>query len=82
MTVRGQLKAMLVTVAEALGEELRARLVFVGGCTTALYITDPIVLEGVRATDDVDLIVDLAGFAQWAALMDRLRARGFPDGQR
>jgi hypothetical protein len=79
MTVQGQLKAMLVAVAEALGEELRARLVFVGGCTTALYITDPIVLEGVRATDDVDLIVDLAGFAEWAELMERLRARGFTE---
>jgi predicted nucleotidyltransferase len=79
MTVQGQLKAMLVAVAEALGVELRARLVFVGGCTTALYITDPIVLEGVRATDDVDLIVDLAGFAEWAALTERLRARGFTE---
>ncbi|MER8607346.1 hypothetical protein NKH48_27185 [Mesorhizobium sp. M1233] len=79
MTVQGQLKAMLKAVAEALGEELRARLVFVGGCTTALYITDPIVLEGVRATDDVDLIVDLAGFAEWVELTERLRARGFTE---
>jgi predicted nucleotidyltransferase len=77
MTVQGQLKEMLKAVAVALGDELRARLVFVGGCTTALYITDPITLEGVRATDDVDLIVDLAGFAEWAGLMDRLRERGF-----
>lgn len=79
MTVLGQLKAMLKAVAEALGDELRARLVFVGGCTTALYITDPIVLEGVRATDDVDLIVDLAGFAEWAELLERLRERGFTE---
>jgi predicted nucleotidyltransferase len=79
MTVQGQLKAMLVAVAEALGEELRGRLVFVGGCTTALYINDPIVLEGVRATDDVDLIVDLAGFAEWAELLERLRVRGFSE---
>lgn len=79
MTVQGQLKEMLKTVAVALGDELRARLVFVGGCTTALYITDPITLEGVRATDDVDLIVDLAGFAEWAELMDRLRQRGFSE---
>ncbi|MDH6233770.1 hypothetical protein M2281_004383 [Mesorhizobium soli] len=81
MTVEGQLKAMLTTVAEALGEELRGRLAFVGGCTTALYITDPIVLEGVRATDDVDLIVDLAGFAEWAELLEQLRARGFSEAQ-
>jgi predicted nucleotidyltransferase len=79
MTIQGQLKEMLKAVALALGDELRARLVFVGGCTTALYITDPITLEGVRATDDIDLIVDLAGFAEWAHLMARLRERGFTE---
>ena len=36
MTIQGQLKEMLKAVALALGDELRARLVFVGGCTTAL----------------------------------------------
>ena len=30
-------------------------------------------------TDDVDLIVDLAGFAEWAELVDRLRERGFAE---
>lgn len=79
MTVQGQLKEMLKAVAVALGDELRARLVFVGGCTTALYITDPITLEGVRATDDVDLIVDLAGIAEWAELVEQLRQRGFSE---
>ncbi|MFC3530398.1 hypothetical protein ACFOMH_19700 [Paracoccus mangrovi] len=61
MTVQGQLLYMLETVAEAIGDDLRDRLVFVGGCTTALFITDPITLEDVRLTNDVDLIVDLAG---------------------
>lgn len=79
MTIQGQLKEMLKNVAVALGADLRERLVFVGGCTTALYITDPVTLEDVRATDDVDLIVDLAGFAEWAELMDQLRARGFSE---
>ncbi len=65
-TVKGQLLLMLETVANALGDDLRKRLVFVGGCTTALFITDEVVLESVRATDDVDLIVDLVGRAQWA----------------
>jgi predicted nucleotidyltransferase len=81
MTVRGQLLQMLQAVAEALGEELRSRLVFVGGCTTALFITDPITLEGVRATDDVDLIVDLAGYAAWAKLQEQLREKGFAEAQ-
>jgi predicted nucleotidyltransferase len=78
-TVKGQLLHMLQTVAQALGDDLRERLVFVGGCTTALFITDEIVLEGVRATDDVDLIVDLVGHAQWAQLQDQLRQKGFSE---
>jgi predicted nucleotidyltransferase len=72
---------MLQTVASALGGELRERLVFVGGCTTALFITDEITLEGVRATDDVDLIVDVVGFAEWAKLQEQLRQKGFAESQ-
>ncbi|MBB2973130.1 hypothetical protein [Mesorhizobium sp. RMAD-H1] len=75
--IRAQLLDMLKAVATALGDDLRDRLVFVGGCTTALFITDPITLEDVRATDDIDLIVDLAGHAEWAALQDDLRLKGF-----
>ncbi|TXM66337.1 hypothetical protein FV218_20465 [Methylobacterium sp. WL69] len=77
MSIRGQLLQMLKTVAEALGADLRGRLVFVGGCTTALFITDAVTIEDVRATDDVDLIVDLAGYAAWAELQAQLRQRGF-----
>lgn len=79
MTVRGQLLLMLQTVAEALGEDFRERLVFVGGCTTALFVTDEVTLEDVRATDDVDLIVDLAGYGEWAQLREELRQRGFAE---
>jgi predicted nucleotidyltransferase len=79
VTIQGRLKEMLKTVAVALGDQLLARLVFVGGCTTALYITDPVTLEGVRATDDVDLIVDLAGFPEWAKLVEQLRKQGFSE---
>ena len=78
-TVKGQLLLMLETVANALGDDLRKRLVFVGGCTTALFITDEVVLESVRATDDVDLIVDLVGRAQWAQLQNQLRKNGFTE---
>lgn len=71
--IRAQLLEMLKAVAAALGEDLRERLVFVGGCTTALFITDPVTLEDVRATDDIDLIVDLTGQAGWAHLQEELR---------
>ncbi|WP_426127675.1 hypothetical protein [Pararhizobium sp. PWRC1-1] len=56
--IREQLLEMLKAVATALGDDLRNRLVFVGGCTTALFITDPVTLEDVRSTDDIDLIVE------------------------
>jgi predicted nucleotidyltransferase len=77
MSVRGDLLRMLEAVAEALGDELLGRLVFVGGCSTALFITDDVTLEEVRATDDVDLIVDLTGFPAWAQLQEELKAKGF-----
>jgi hypothetical protein len=77
MSVQGQLRLMLETVAGALGEDLRKRLVFVGGCTTALFITDPVTLEDVRATDDVDLIMDLLGPFDWPRLQGLLFERGF-----
>ena len=77
MSIRGDLLSMLEAVASALGDDLLERLVFVGGCSTALFITDPVTLEDVRATDDVDLIVDLAGYPAWAKLQEELKARGF-----
>lgn len=77
ITVQGQLLHMLEAVAEGIGHDLRQRLVFVGGCTTALFVTDPITLEDVRATTDVDLIVDLAGYGEWTQLQEQLRRKGF-----
>lgn len=77
--IQGQLLNMLETVAGAIGDDLRKRLVFVGGCTTALFVTDPITLADVRSTDDVDLIIDLAGYGAWAQLLDQLRQKGFSE---
>ncbi|MBL0115299.1 MAG: hypothetical protein IPP45_07520 [Sphingomonadales bacterium] len=77
MSLQGQLLEMLETVAEALGDDLCKQLVFVGGCSTAVLITDEITLQEVRATDDVDLIVGLAGMPQWMRLQDTLREKGF-----
>lgn len=47
-------------------------LVFVGGCTTGLFITDP-AAGGIRPTKDVDAIVDVISYAKYAALAERLR---------
>ena len=47
-------------VAEGLGEEFLAEIAFVGGCTTAMLVTDPVVIDDIRFTDDVDLVIELA----------------------
>ena len=48
-------------------------LVFVGGSTTGLFITDP-AAGGIRPTKDVDAIVDVTSYAKYTALAERLRA--------
>ncbi len=61
-------------IAEALGD-LREQLVFVGGSVAGLMLTDPLA-EGVRATMDVDAIVE-AGRAAFYRLDEELAGRGF-----
>ena len=68
---------MLEEVAEALGEELCEQVAFVGGCTTALLITDEYTLESIRGTDDVDLVIHLTGTTDWYRLEEKLKPRGF-----
>ena len=53
-------------------------LVFVGGCTTGLFITDP-AAGGIRPTKDVDAIVDVTPYAKYAALSERLRRLGLAE---
>ena len=72
-----QLTGMVETVARALGEDLLGKVVFVGGCTTGLLITDEFSKEEVRYTDDVDLITDVIGYAQWTEFQSQLREKGF-----
>lgn len=42
------LKEMLLKVATALGDELIKSMVFVGGCTTGLLVTDEFAKEQIR----------------------------------
>ncbi|HVQ59174.1 MAG TPA: nucleotidyl transferase AbiEii/AbiGii toxin family protein [Solirubrobacterales bacterium] len=67
--------AMLERAAEALGE-LLSELVFVGGATIELWITDPGAAE-FRPTDDVDVIVEIANQRDYYRFEDRLRRAGF-----
>lgn len=70
-------KEMLIKVATALGEDLIRSMVFVGGCTTGLLVTDEFTKEQIRYTDDVDLIVDIMGYAAWTDLQEQLKTKGF-----
>lgn len=51
-------------------------LVFVGGCTTALLITDRAAAE-VRPTYDVDSIAKITSYAEYEKFSERLRRLGF-----
>lgn len=63
--------------AEALGD-LLGDVVFVGGATVTLWITDP-GAPPPRPTNDVDVIVEVATRTAYYEFEDRLRARGFRD---
>jgi hypothetical protein len=52
------------------------RIVFVGGCATGLLITDPAAAP-IRPTLDVDVIVDLASYADLIAIEGQLEQLGF-----
>jgi hypothetical protein len=67
-------RALFESVVQLLAPVLD-ELVFVGGCTTGLFITDP-AAAGIRATKDVDAIVDVVSYAKYTALTERLRALG------
>ncbi|MBH1983409.1 MAG: hypothetical protein I8H79_12710 [Burkholderiales bacterium] len=77
MNTQERLITMLDQTAEALGPALLENCAFVGGCVVGLLLTDDFTKEQVRATDDVDLIVDVINYAAYAKLSDELRARGF-----
>lgn len=67
--------AMLEQIAAALGP-LRDEVVFLGGSTTGLLITDP-KAPPIRVTKDVDVIVEVATRSAYHQIENALRARGF-----
>jgi predicted nucleotidyltransferase len=72
-------RQMIKNVADALGTELCQQMVFVGGCTTGLLITDDFTKEQVRHTDDVDLIVSVINHRAYIAVQEQLRTKGFKE---
>lgn len=71
--------AMLERIAEALGP-LRRRVVFLGGCATGLLITDRAAAP-IRATRDVDVIVETPDRSAFFELEKEMTERGFRHDQ-
>jgi len=66
----------LLTGVARLLRPMLSDLVFVGGSTTALLITDTAAAE-VRPTYDVDAIAEITSYAEYEKFSERLRQLGF-----
>jgi hypothetical protein len=68
----------VAAVAKGL-KELRPKMVFVGGAVISLY-TDDEAAEEIRPTGDIDLTIQISGYAGWVQVQERLCQLGFtPD---
>jgi hypothetical protein len=67
--------ALLQLAARRLGS-LNDNVVYLGGCATALFINDPAALD-VRATVDVDCIVDVVSLVEYHKFESQLLDKGF-----
>jgi hypothetical protein len=72
---------MLEKVVSALSDDLIKDLVFIGGCTTSLFLDPENLHLSTRYTQDVDLIVDIKTTTQWYALDEKVRKLGFRNYQ-
>lgn len=66
---------MLEFVARKLGP-LNDDVVYLGGCSTALFITESLLLD-VRPTKDVDCIVDIVSRSEYYKFAKKLQKQGF-----
>ncbi|WNM20876.1 nucleotidyl transferase AbiEii/AbiGii toxin family protein [Flavobacterium capsici] len=70
--------ALVAQVAHGL-QELKDKMVFVGGAVISLY-TDDAAAEEIRPTSDIDMTINLANYAEWAQMQERLAELEFyPD---
>jgi len=65
----------LILMTQALGE-LCESLVFVGGCATGLLLTTPRA-QAIRATQDVDVVVNVVSTADYHAMEKAVESCGF-----
>lgn len=70
--------ALVAQVAIGL-EELREKMVFIGGAVISLYTDDP-AAEEIRPTSDIDMTINLANYNEWAQMQERLaELKFYPD---
>lgn len=72
---------MLEIVVNALSDNLIKDMVFIGGCTTSLFLDPDNLALVTRYTKDVDLIVDIRTTTQWYELDEKVRKLGFKNYQ-
>ncbi len=72
------MSALQLETAAALLGPLLEEVVFVGGATVHLWITEP-GAPPTRATEDVDVVCEVASRVKYHRLGDRLRERGFQE---
>lgn len=70
---------LTIRIAQRL-EPLLPKLVFVGGCAAGLLITDP-ASAPIRPTRDVDVLAEIASYAEHTRFGDRLRKLGFREDE-
>lgn len=69
---------MLKKVVSSLPDSLREQIVFVGGCTTCLFV-DEISQEDIRSTEDVDLIISVLSHGKYRKFQKELKSGGFQE---
>jgi predicted nucleotidyltransferase len=69
----------LKAVARQLAE-LNEQVVYVGGATASLYVNPAMATEA-RPTIDIDVVIELASYADYALLDEKLRKKGFQNEQ-
>ena len=67
----------ILEAAVKLLDELVDRLVFLGGCATGLLLTDA-AAPPIRATQDVDVITEVATMAEYYQFGRTVASRWFP----
>ncbi|MBS1877983.1 MAG: hypothetical protein JST31_00565 [Actinobacteria bacterium] len=72
------MSALQLEAASAVLGPLLEEVVFVGGATIYLWITDP-AAPPVRATEDVDVVCEVASRVEYYRLGGRLRERGLQE---